>query len=60
MSPTAEVRAGLAAAHRAGRMSASQLVDCKRAWITFWEAVRVVEVSAELDRPAGDLAEWHY
>lgn len=55
----AEVRAAMAAARRAGRLTASQLGDAKDAWATVWDALRVVEVSVDVGALAGELAEEH-
>lgn len=55
----AEVRAALATANRSGRLDAAQLRDAKTAWRRFWDAVRVIELDAGLDEPAGTLAETH-
>lgn len=53
----AEVRAALAAARRDHRLADDQLLDAKRLWAEFSDALRVVELSAELAQRAGDLAE---
>ncbi len=55
----AEVRAAMAAARRAGRLTASQLGDAKDAWATVWDALRVVEVSLDVGALTGELAEEH-
>lgn len=55
----AEVRAALAAAQRAGRLDPAQLRDAATVWGNYWDAVRVIEVDASLDEPAGTLAERH-
>lgn len=54
-----EVRGALAAARRAGRLTGAQLAEAKRMWTPLWDAVRVVELSADLAVHAGDLAEEH-
>ena len=54
-----EVRAALAAAHRGRRLTDEQLVDANRLWAEFSGALRVVELTAEIARQAGDLAEEH-
>jgi predicted nucleic acid-binding protein len=55
----AEVRAALAAARRAGRLTDRQFADAKELWAVLWSALRVVGVSADLGRLSGDLAEEH-
>lgn len=54
-----EVRAGLAAANRDHRLSATQFAEATRIWEELWSALRVVELSAELAQRAGDLAQEH-
>lgn len=54
-----EVRAALACAHRDHRLSDEQLEEATRLWEDFWGALRVVELSTDLARRAGDLAEEH-
>lgn len=55
----AEVRAALAAARRAGRLTDRQLADAKDVWASLWDALRVVELSVDLGQRSGDLAEEH-
>lgn len=55
----AEVRAALAAAHRNGRLDDENHRAAKAAWDTFRQALRLVEVTQQLEADAGDLAERH-
>jgi predicted nucleic acid-binding protein len=55
----AEVRAALAAAHRAHRLDAGGYRAAKRDWERYRVALQTVELTAELTRMAGDLAEQH-
>jgi predicted nucleic acid-binding protein len=52
-----EARAALAAARRAARISGSELVQSRRALDLVWDEIDEVELTAELARWAGDLAE---
>ena len=52
-----EVRAALAAARRAGRLTARQLGAAKNALSGLWSQLVVVEVTEALVLSAGDLAE---
>jgi predicted nucleic acid-binding protein len=54
-----EVRAALAAAHRAGRLDADAFLAAKADWDGLHQALRLVELAAQLERDAGDLAEEH-
>lgn len=53
----AEVRAALAAARRADRLTPRQFHDSKRAWSSLWQSLRIVELSEDLDEPCGALAD---
>jgi predicted nucleic acid-binding protein len=55
----AEARAALAAARRSGRLTARGLEDAKGALDGRFEECDQVEVSADLVRSAGDIAEEH-
>jgi len=55
----AEVRAAMAAARRAGRLTDRQLAATKDTWATLWDALRVVEVSVDVGQLSGQLAEEH-
>lgn len=55
----AEVRAALAAAHRAGRVSSAGLRAGKRALEERFEQFNVVELTGGIVRSAGDLCEAH-
>ena len=55
----AEVRAAMAAAHRAARLTTEQHEGARHLWARLWAALRVVEVSRDVDQHAGDLAEEH-
>ena len=54
-----EVRAALAAAARNHDLDEDGLAAAKLAWEEFWGAVRPVELTAELERVAGELSEQH-
>lgn len=54
-----EVRAALAAAARNHDLDEDGLAAAKLAWEEFWAAVRPVELTAELERVAGELSEQH-
>lgn len=55
----AEVRAAIAAAHRAARLTHEQNAGARRLWGRLWPALRLVEVSRAVGQHAGDLAEDH-
>ncbi|QBI19672.1 PIN domain-containing protein [Egibacter rhizosphaerae] len=55
----AEVRAALAAAHRAARLTTEQNEGARRLWGQLWSALRLVEVSQGVGQRAGDIAEEH-
>jgi len=54
-----EVRAALAAAARNHDLDDDDLATAKLDWEEFWAAVRPVELTAELERVAGELSERH-
>ncbi|MGE0879825.1 MAG: type II toxin-antitoxin system VapC family toxin [Acidimicrobiia bacterium] len=54
-----EVRAALAAAARNHDLDPAGLSAAKRAWARYWPAVRPVELTAAVERLAGDLSERH-
>lgn len=54
-----EVRAALAAAHRARRLEHDGFAEAKHSWEEYWADVRVVEPTAELLTASGDVAERH-
>lgn len=54
-----EVRAALAAAHRSRELSLKALDAADADWREYWDAVRVVELTAEVEQRAGDLARSH-
>lgn len=54
-----EVRAALAAAHRAQRLDANSHRRAKAGWERLRMGMRFVELTAPLDEHAGDLAERH-
>jgi uncharacterized protein len=54
-----EVRAALAAAHRDARLDVTAYQRTKADWAEFHRALRLVEVTSELEREAGELAEQH-
>lgn len=53
-----EVRAALAAA-RDHRIDAPSLRSARESWETFWSATRPVELTATVERAAGQLADTH-
>lgn len=53
----AEVRAGLAAAHRDKRLDEAELIDAKRLFERFWVQTGRVAPTPTLFRAAGELAE---
>jgi hypothetical protein len=54
-----EVRAALAAAHRAARLDTKAHRQAKSDWAQLHRAIRMVELTPQLGRYAGDLAEQH-
>lgn len=54
-----EVRAALAAAHRDARLDATAHQQAKAEWDAFHQALRMVELTSQLERDAADLAEQH-
>lgn len=54
-----EVRAALAAAERGERLDAQTHLQAKADWEELRHALRLVEVTAQLEHEAGDLAEQH-
>lgn len=54
-----EVRAALAAAERNARLDAETHTKAKTAWDELRQALRLVEVTPQLETEAGDLAERH-
>jgi uncharacterized protein len=54
-----EVRAALAAAHRDGRIDEEGHRVAKTEWEAFQQALRLVELTSQLEADAGDLAERH-
>ena len=54
-----EVRAALAAAHRNHDLAAHELDAAERAWHSYWAATRPVELTAAVERRAGQLARAH-
>ena len=54
-----EVRAALAAAGRNHDLSDDDLDTAEQAWEQYWAAVRPVELNAEVERHAGQLARTH-
>ena len=54
-----EVRAALAAAHRDGRLDEESHRVATAAWQAFHQALRLVELTPQLEADAGDLAERH-
>ncbi|MEZ0365682.1 type II toxin-antitoxin system VapC family toxin [Mycobacterium sp. pUA109] len=54
-----EVRAALAAATRNHDLTESELADAERDWENFWAATRPVELTATVERHAGQLARVH-
>jgi uncharacterized protein len=54
-----EVRAALASAHRAHRLTDDQLQQARGTWEDFWRALRLVELTGRVAQRAGDLSEEH-
>lgn len=54
-----EVRAALAAARRAHRLTAVGFAAAETAWADYWASVRPVELTAAVTRDAGTLASAH-
>lgn len=54
-----EVRAALAAAHRGGRLDAQAHRQAKADWSELHQALRLVEMTPQLELEAADLAEQH-
>ena len=54
-----EVRAALAAAGRNNDLDAADLASAEQAWEDCWAAVRPVELTALVEREAGELARRH-
>jgi hypothetical protein len=54
-----EVRAALAAAARNHDLSDPELATAERDWDDFWAATRTVELTAAVERHAGELAKTH-
>ena len=54
-----EVRAALAAAERNHDLNPPDLAAVRADWDRFWVAVRPVELSAAVEREAGEMAERH-
>ncbi|HEX3711296.1 MAG TPA: type II toxin-antitoxin system VapC family toxin [Trebonia sp.] len=54
-----EVRAALAASARNHQLGADELLNAERAWEEFWAATRKVELTAEVEQRAGQLARSH-
>jgi uncharacterized protein len=54
-----EVRATLAAAHRDGRLDEEAHLAAKAEWEAFHQALRLVELTPQLEADAGDLVERH-
>lgn len=52
-----EVRAALAGAHRDGRLDDEGHLAANAAWEAFHQALRLVELTPQLEADAGDLAE---
>lgn len=53
----AEARAALAAASRAGRLTRRQLAQARDGFERIWPQLEVVEITRDLVRRAGDIAE---
>ncbi len=53
----AEIRAALAAAHRAGRLDALDLAQAKRMWESDWKQFVQIDVMADRCHEAGEMAE---
>jgi predicted nucleic acid-binding protein len=54
-----EVRAALAAANRNRDLTATQLAEAEAAWEEYWSATRPIELTATVERTAGNLARRH-
>lgn len=54
-----EVRAALASAHRARRLTDDQVQQARGTWEDFWRALRLVELTERVAQRAGDLSEEH-
>jgi uncharacterized protein len=54
-----EVRAALAAAGRNHDLTESEAAEAAAEWELFWESVRPVELSADVERASGELASFH-
>ncbi len=54
-----EVRAALAAAVRSHDLDEADLDDIEQAWDSYWAATRPVELTAAVERHAGELARTH-
>jgi predicted nucleic acid-binding protein len=54
-----EVRAALAAAARNHDLDEADLSSAEQAWEDYWAAVRPVELTAAVERHAGELARLH-
>jgi predicted nucleic acid-binding protein len=54
-----EMRASLAAWRRDRRLTPSAYTSTRKAFVSDWEGIVVIEVSADVIRTAGDLAERH-
>lgn len=54
-----EVRAALAAAERGARLDPQSHLQAKADWEELHQALRLVEVTPQLEHAAGDLAEQH-
>ena len=54
-----EVRAALAAAGRNRDLDDDGLAEAERLWEDYWASIRPVELTAALERSAGDLARRH-
>lgn len=54
-----EVRAALAAAGRSHDLTDAEATVAAAEWETFWASMRPIELSAEVERAAGELAALH-
>lgn len=54
-----EVCAALAAASRNHDLTESEAIAAADEWETFWESIRPIELSEEVERTAGELAVLH-
>lgn len=54
-----EVRAALAASHRNRELSAEDLASAEADWEEYWQAVRPVELTRQVEQHAGGLARDH-